>query len=156
MAKLISHLNPIPGFPGFTGPYEVGTVDLEIPISELSSPSEAQAPTPEIAPPLANASEEQRDTLSPPPDFDITTISFRMFYPCEPTKSSKSPYWLPTPQTEYLKAYARFLGASPRLATLSSFVLPELSKLSLLIYLGTSHSRDFSSTPLYPPMKMPN
>ncbi len=156
MAKLLSHLNPIPGFPGFTGPYDVGTVDLEIPISELSSPSEAQAPTPEIAPPLANASEEQRDTLSPPPNFDITTISFRIFYPCEPTKSSKSPYWLPTPQTEYLKAYARFLGASPRLATLSSFVLPEIPNFSLLIYLGISHFRDSSSTPLYPPMKMPN
>ncbi|KAK0509010.1 hypothetical protein JMJ35_008381 [Cladonia borealis] len=122
MAKLLSHLNPIPGFPAYTGPYQVGTINLEIPISDLSSPSEAQAPTPEIAPPLANASEEQRAILSPPPNFDITTISFRIFYPCEPTKSSKSPYWLPSPQTAYLHAYARFLGASPRLATLTSYI----------------------------------
>ena len=120
MAKLLSHLNPIPGFPAYTGPYQVGTVDVEIPITELSSPSEARPPTPEIAPPLANATAEQRNTLSPPPDFDITTISFRIFYPCEPTKSSKSPYWLPAPQTAYLQGYARFLGASPRLATLTS------------------------------------
>jgi len=89
MAHLLSQLNPVPFFPPYTGPYKVGTLDIEIPITDLPSPS-------------------------PAPDPKISTVHFRIFYPCEsPQKSSKSTYWIPEPQREYLGAYARFLGASP-------------------------------------------
>lgn len=90
MFSLLSRLNPVPSFPAYTGPYNVGTQEIEIPISDLS-------------------------TVSPPPDANITTVSFRIFYPCEPTKSN-SVYWLPSPQAEYFRAYFRFLSAGPRLA----------------------------------------
>ncbi|KAL9587791.1 MAG: hypothetical protein Q9203_003387 [Teloschistes exilis] len=91
MVSFLSHLNPTPGFPSYTGPYKVGTADVEIPAAELPSPS-------------------------PTPDPSLTTVSFRIFYPCEPVKSSKPVYWLPDPQHEYLGAYTRFLGASRRLS----------------------------------------
>ena len=91
MSSLLSRLNPVPSFPAYTGPYKVGTQEVEIPISDLS-------------------------TGSPPPDANITTVSFRIFYPCEPTKP-QSVYWLPNPQAEYFRAYFRFLSAGPRLAS---------------------------------------
>lgn len=91
MSSLLSRLNPVPSFPAYTGPYNVGTQELEIPISDLP-------------------------TSNPPPDANVTTVSFRLFYPCEPTKP-KSVYWLPSPQGEYFRAYARFLSAGPRLAS---------------------------------------
>ncbi|KAL9582282.1 MAG: hypothetical protein Q9212_003391 [Teloschistes hypoglaucus] len=92
MVSFLSHLNPTPGFPSYTGPYKVGTADVEIPATELPSPS-------------------------PNPDPSLTTVSFRIFYPCEPpAKPSKPVYWLPDPQHEYLGAYTRFLGASRRLS----------------------------------------
>lgn len=89
MAHLLSHLNPIPGFPPYTGPYKVGTVDVEIPVADLPS-------------------------SSPAPDPAISTVHFRIFYPCEePRRHTKRTYWIPDPQREYLGAYARFLGAGP-------------------------------------------
>lgn len=92
MVSFFSHLNPTPGFPSYTGPYEVGTADVEIPAAELPSPS-------------------------PTPDPNLSTVSFRIFYPCEPpAKAPKPVYWLPDPQHEYLGAYVRFLGASRRLS----------------------------------------
>ena len=91
MSSLLSRLNPAPAFPAYTGPYKVGTQELEIPISDLP-------------------------TSSPPPDANITTVSFRIFYPCEPTKP-KFVYWLPSPQGDYFRAYARFLSAGPGLAS---------------------------------------
>ncbi|CAF9941676.1 MAG: hypothetical protein ALECFALPRED_009260 [Alectoria fallacina] len=96
MSYLLSRLNPVPSFPAYTGPYKVGTQEIEIPISDLP-------------------------TSCPPPDADITTVSFRIFYPCEPTQP-KSVYWLPSPQREYFRAYARFLSAGPRLASFLSYL----------------------------------
>ncbi|KAI4102960.1 MAG: hypothetical protein L6R37_004110 [Teloschistes peruensis] len=91
MVSFLSHLNPTPSFPSYTGPYKVGAADVEIPAAELPSPS-------------------------PNPDPSLTTVSFRIFYPCEPAKPTKPVYWLPDPQHEYLGAYTRFLGASRRLS----------------------------------------
>ncbi|KAI4251462.1 MAG: hypothetical protein LQ352_004842 [Teloschistes flavicans] len=118
MVAFLSHLNPIPGFPSYTGPYKVGTADVEIPAAELPSPS-------------------------PTPDPNLTTVSFRIFYPCEPpTKPPKSVYWLPDPQHEYLGAYTRFLGASRRLSgflrnlpffrILSYTTIPAISNATIL------------------------
>ncbi|KAL8733015.1 MAG: hypothetical protein Q9166_002413 [cf. Caloplaca sp. 2 TL-2023] len=106
--SFFSHLNPIPSFPSYTGPYQVGTTDVEIPAAELPSPSST-------------------------PDPSLSTVSFRVFYPCEPPAKHPQPvYWLPDPQQEYLGAYVRFLGASRRL---SGFLrnLPFLRILSYTI-----------------------
>ena len=90
--SFLSHLNPAPSFPSYTGPYKVGSTDVEIPVAELPSPS-------------------------PAPDPTLATVSFRIFYPCEtPPKPPHSVHWLPDPQQEYLGAYLRFLGASRRLS----------------------------------------
>ena len=92
MASFISSLNPTPSFPAYTGPYHVGTIDVEIPTAELPSPA-------------------------PAPDPTLGTISFRLFYPCEvPAKKPHPVYWIPDPQHDVASAYARFLGASSRLA----------------------------------------
>ncbi|KAL8878984.1 MAG: hypothetical protein Q9192_008329 [Flavoplaca navasiana] len=83
--SFLSHLNPAPCFPSYTGPYKVGTTDVEIPAAELPSPS-------------------------PTPDPTLSTVTFRIFYPCEtPTKTAKPVYWLPDPQQEYLGANLPFL-----------------------------------------------
>lgn len=104
MASFISRFNPIPSFPAYTGPYSVGTLDVEVPTAQLPSPSS-----------------------SDPPDPSISTVSFRIFYPCErPAKAPKPVYWLSEPQQEYFKGYAKFLGASPRLAEFIQWVcLPD-------------------------------
>ncbi|KAI4117570.1 MAG: hypothetical protein LQ338_007524 [Usnochroma carphineum] len=98
MVSLLSHINPTPGFPPYTGPFKVGSTDVEIPTAELPSPS-------------------------PAPDPSISTVSFRIFYPSEsPAKHAKPVYWLPDPQQEYLGAYVRFLGASHRLSAFLRFM----------------------------------
>ncbi|KAI1806392.1 phospholipase A2 [Daldinia bambusicola] len=97
-SSLLLGLNPIPGFAEYTGPYKVGTVDVEIPVTELESP----APTPRTA-------------------ADIDTIQFRIFYPAHPDSEGKRITWLPAPQREHLAAYIKFLGISPLLAEAISF-----------------------------------
>ena len=90
-----SRLSVIPSLPTYTGPYQVGTQNIEIPIADLYSPT-------------------------PPPNPKISTVSFRLFYPChdQQKKRTSTVYWLPEPQGEYWRAYARFLSASPWLASL--------------------------------------
>ena len=96
----LSRLSPVPSFPAYTGPYSVGTQDVEIPTSELHSPALA-------------------------PHSQISTISFRLFYPCEPEQRKSNPvFWLPEPQGEYLRAYYRFLSAAPWLASLLRYHKP--------------------------------
>ena len=98
MASFLSHVNPTPAFPSYTGPCSVGSYAVEIPIAELPSH-------------LA------------PPDPNITTVSFRVFYPCEvPSKQPKPVYWIPETQKDYLRAYAAFCGASPRLSRVIQYV----------------------------------
>ncbi|KAL9614217.1 MAG: hypothetical protein Q9167_001305 [Letrouitia subvulpina] len=94
MPSFLSRFSPTPAFPAYSGPYEVGTIEVETPAAELQA--------------------------SPPgPDPSISTVNFRIFYPCQPTtKQSKPVFWLPHPQHEYLGAYFQFLGVSQRLAVL--------------------------------------
>ncbi|KAF3061348.1 putative phospholipase A2 [Daldinia childiae] len=107
-SSLLSRLNPIPGFAEYTGPYKVGTVDVEIPVSELESP----APTPSIA-------------------ADIETIQFRIFYPAHPDSQGKRITWLPAPQREHLSAYIQFLGIGQLLAEAISFLPRHLHYTSI-------------------------
>jgi platelet-activating factor acetylhydrolase len=96
MASILQSLNPVPGFSEFTGPYKVGTTDVEIPVKELDGPS-------------------------PPPDESIETVLFRVFYPCvDEAASSKHINWLPSPQRAHVSAYTRFLGAGSTLAEVLS------------------------------------
>ncbi|KAI1821837.1 phospholipase A2 [Xylaria intraflava] len=106
--SLLSKLNPIPRFPEFTGPYKVGTVDVEIPVKELESP--AQAPE--------NAA-------------NIETIQFRVFYPCDSNATGRRITWLPSPQRDYLSAYIKFLGVGPLLAEAASFLPRHLHYTSI-------------------------
>ncbi|KIL91332.1 hypothetical protein FAVG1_04947 [Fusarium avenaceum] len=95
----LSRLSPIPAFPEYTGPYKVGTVDVEIPVSELEAPSAA------------------------PEDTDkIHTVQYRMFYPAVAESNEKRISWLPNPQRQHLVAYTKFLGIGPMLAEFLSFL----------------------------------
>jgi platelet-activating factor acetylhydrolase len=88
----------VPAFAEYTGPYKVGTVDVEIPVDELDSP----APAPEGT--------------------NIETVQFRIFYPAHPESKGKKITWLPAPQRHTLSAYVQFLGAGPLLAEAVSYV----------------------------------
>jgi len=99
MTTYLSRLSPIPGFPSYTGPNKVGTLDVELPVSQLESPS-------------------------PAPSDDIPTVQYRIFYPCEPDAKAKSITWIPSPQRGYVSAYSRFLGAGTYLAEFISCVYP--------------------------------
>ncbi|KAF5027410.1 hypothetical protein F66182_487 [Fusarium sp. NRRL 66182] len=99
MSSYLSRLSPIPAFPDYTGPYKVGTVDVEIPVSELEAPS---------------AAPEGVD--------NIHTVQYRMFYPAVAQSSEKRISWLPNPQRQNLVAYTRFLGVGSMLAEFLSFL----------------------------------
>ncbi|KAF2668680.1 hypothetical protein BT63DRAFT_402606 [Microthyrium microscopicum] len=85
-----------PTFPAYTGPHTVGSCDVEVPVFQLDSPVDA-------------------------PDASLGTVAFRIFYPCEPESKPRPVKWLPSPQSEYVSAYCRFAGASPRLAGFLSY-----------------------------------
>ncbi|KAI0380860.1 phospholipase A2 [Hypomontagnella monticulosa] len=106
--SLLSRLNPIPGFTEYTGPYKVGTVDVEIPVSELESP----APAPHNA-------------------AHIETVQFRIYYPTHPDAQGKPISWLPAPQREHLSAYIQFLGVGQMLAQAFSFIPRHLHYTSI-------------------------
>ncbi|KAK3299357.1 platelet-activating factor acetylhydrolase, isoform II-domain-containing protein [Chaetomium fimeti] len=99
MASFVSGLSPIPSFPEYLGPYKVGTVDVEIPVSELESPSTV-----------------------PDGSSHIHTVLFRIFYPAVPESNGKHVSWLPAPQRLHIAAYTQFLGAGNTLASLLSFL----------------------------------
>ncbi|EXJ92667.1 hypothetical protein A1O3_01219 [Capronia epimyces CBS 606.96] len=91
---MISWLSPVPSLPEPLGPHKVGTIEWEIPISEIPLPT-------------------------PVPDPQISTLKFRIFYPTLSTATSKiSEPWLPQPQRAWSQAYASFMGASPKLSSL--------------------------------------
>ncbi|KAK4191704.1 platelet-activating factor acetylhydrolase, isoform II-domain-containing protein [Podospora australis] len=98
MASITSRFNFIPSFPDYTGPYKVGTVDVEVPVSELPS-----SPKP-----------EGRE--------HIHTVSFRIFYPSVPESKEKRITWLPAPQRLHVAAYAQFLGIGSATASFLSFI----------------------------------
>jgi platelet-activating factor acetylhydrolase len=98
-SSYLSRLNPTPAFPEYTGPYKVGTIDVELPVSDFESPS-------------------------PAPEEHISTVQYRIFYPCDPDSRGKPINWLPNPQREHVSAYTRFLGAGSMLADFISYVPP--------------------------------
>ncbi|KAG9252271.1 platelet-activating factor acetylhydrolase, isoform II-domain-containing protein [Emericellopsis atlantica] len=98
MASYLSRLSPVPAFPDYTGPFKVGTMDVEIPVSDLPSPS----PAPENA-------------------ADIPTVLFRIFYPAVDESDEKCIPWLPNPQRHHISAYTRFVGVGNTLAEFLSF-----------------------------------
>lgn len=84
----LPRLNPTPYFPDYAGPHQVGTAEVEIPVTELQDPHVSS------------------------PDSRVTTISFRVYYPCRPGATAERPVrWIPSPQSSVVSAYARFLGA---------------------------------------------
>lgn len=97
IASYFSRLSPIPAFPEYTGPYKVGTMDVEIPVSEL-------------------------DSLSPVPETaaHISTVQFRVFYPAVPESDQKRISWLPNPQRHHVSAYTQFIGIGSTLAEVLS------------------------------------
>lgn len=107
MASYLARLNPIPGFPEYTGPHKVGTVDVELSVEELDSPSPR------------------------PPGTDIPTIQYRVFYPCDAEAQGKSIGWLPSPKRDHIAAYSRFLGAGPNLAEFISYIPRLLHYISI-------------------------
>jgi len=111
MTAYFSRLSPVPGFPSYTGPYKVGTIDVELPVSKIESPS-------------------------PAPVDDVPTIQYRIFYPCEPDAKGKAINWLPTPQRGYVSAYTRFLGAGSWLAEIISWV-----QSNWILWLGRETNR---------------
>ncbi|CAK7199229.1 hypothetical protein SEUCBS139899_001903 [Sporothrix eucalyptigena] len=103
-----SRLNPVPAFPEYTGPYKVGTVDIEIPVSDLDSPSPA-----------------------PDGTTGLHTVQFRIFYPTAPDAQGKRISWLPTPQRSHVSGYTQFLGIGPVLAEFVSFLPRHLHYTSI-------------------------
>ena len=99
ISSYLSRINPVPAFPPYTGPYKVGTVDVEIPVSDLQSP----VPTPENA-------------------HHIKTIQFRIFYPAAEGATGKNIPWLPNPQRAYVVGYTQFFGIGPLVAEILSFL----------------------------------
>lgn len=127
MASWFSQLNLVPSFPAYTGPYKVGTIDVEIPVSHLTSPS----PTPEGA-------------------RDIHTVLFRVYYPATPDSDSSPITWLPAPQRLHLNFYTQFLGLGPRTASLFSYDFSSthyqtcaVANIALKIYPSPSSLRNY-------------
>ncbi|KAL2760391.1 hypothetical protein ACRALDRAFT_1073739 [Sodiomyces alcalophilus JCM 7366] len=111
LSAYLSHLNPIPTFPSYSGPHKVGTVDVEIPVAELDSPS----------PPPNNAK-------------DIHTVQFRIYYPTTPDANGSRISWLPAPQRNHVAAYTQFLGLQPLLADIVSFLPRHLHYTSIPVH----------------------
>jgi platelet-activating factor acetylhydrolase len=105
----LSSLSPVNTFPAYKGQYEVGTVDVEIPISELPVASDA-------------------------PEGAVRTVAFRIFYPCQkPGKSDthRPVRWIPQPQRQTINAFATFLGAGSKLASFISLLPQQLFWIKL-------------------------
>lgn len=90
----------VPKFPEFSGPYKVGTIDVEIPLDELRSPSPS---------PLDD-------------DSKVKTILYRIFYPCDPETKNEYADWLPQPQRAYLAGYCRLLNVKSNVASCLSYI----------------------------------
>lgn len=109
-ASWFSGWSPIVSFPSYHGPYDVGTVDVETPASDLPSPCDS-------------------------PENAAATISFRIFYPCHKPSSSEATRpvrWIPNPQRPTMRAFANFLGVkNPKVASLISWVPQQLYWINL-------------------------
>ncbi|RDA88565.1 hypothetical protein CP532_5882 [Ophiocordyceps camponoti-leonardi (nom. inval.)] len=128
VAALLSRINPVPAFPHYTGPFKVGTIDVEVPIDRLDSP----APT-------------------PPKASDITTVQFRVFYPAVDDSTEKFISWLPVPRRQHVSAYTQFVGIGPALAGSLSFLPRHLYCTTIPAYSNAQlrHSES-NSSPRWP------
>ena len=102
MASWFSGWNPIKYFPDYNGPYDVGTVDVEVPAADLPSPAEA-------------------------PEDAQATVAFRMFYPCVKPASSevdRPVRWIPSPQKATIASFAKFLGVRDTAVSYTHLTLP--------------------------------
>ncbi|KAL8400391.1 hypothetical protein RB594_000690 [Gaeumannomyces avenae] len=108
LSAYLSRLNPVPGFPEYTGPHKVGTIDVEIPVSELPSPC-----------PVSEAAA------------GIPTVLIRVYYPATPDARGKRITWLPAPQRQHLSGYGQFLGIGPTVSSLVSFLPRHLYHTSI-------------------------
>ncbi|CAM1508041.1 Fc.00g048890.m01.CDS01 [Cosmosporella sp. VM-42] len=129
MASYLSRLSPVPAFPEYTGPYKVGTVDVEIPVSELKSPS----PVPEGAD-------------------NIHTVQFRIFYPAVPESNEKRISWLPNPQRQNLVAYTKFLGIGNMLAEFLSFFPRHLHYTTIPVHKNAKLEQSTTENKRWPTM----
>lgn len=129
LASYLSRLSPIPAFPDYTGPYKVGTVDVEIPVTDLNSPS----PAPENA-------------------ADIPTVQFRVFYPAVADPKEKPITWLPNPQRQHLSAYTKFLGIGPTLSDILSFLPRHLHYTTIPVHKNAEAAGADTDTKRWPTM----
>ncbi|KAM7198048.1 phospholipase A2 [Naviculisporaceae sp. PSN 640] len=111
MTSWFTQLNPVPSFPAYTGPYKVGTIDVELPSAVFNSTS----PAPEGAD-------------------DIHTVLFRVYYPATSDSDSSPITWLPAPQRLHLNFYSQFLGLRPWTANLFSFIPRYLHYVTIPVY----------------------
>ncbi|KAF4550787.1 Platelet-activating factor acetylhydrolase-like protein 2 [Elsinoe fawcettii] len=120
--SFLSRFSPVPSFPPLPGPYQVGTVDIEIAAEDL----ESAVPKPEDAP---------------------ATIAYRIFYPCEKTTTYARPVrWIQSPQKENLAGFIKYMGVGDRVAgivaalptPISHISLPATRSAPLLPYPGSS------------------
>ncbi|KAG5980843.1 hypothetical protein E4U55_003574 [Claviceps digitariae] len=129
LASYLSRLSPIPAFPRYTGPYKVGTVDVEIPVSDLNSPSTA----PEQA-------------------ADISTVQFRVFYPAVAESHEKPITWLPNPQRHHVSAYTKFVGLGSTLADVISFLPRHLHYTTIPVHKNAKAAEAETDTKRWPTM----
>lgn len=112
LAAYLARMSPVPAFPEYTGPYKVGTVDVEIPVSDLNAASAA-----------------------PDGATDIPTVQFRVFYPAAAESDEKRISWLPNPQRHHVSAYTKFVGVGSTLAEFLSYA----SRRCVTVPLQRSH-----------------
>ena len=110
--SFFNRLSPVPQFHPYTGPYQVGSTDIEVPASSLPS------------------------LVTKPPNA-VATVAFRLFYPCTPpsnAKQSKPIYWLPHPQNQILASTFRFLGVGQTLSHVLVHTVPHLKHVTLPVW----------------------
>ncbi|KAK6496666.1 hypothetical protein TWF481_001656 [Arthrobotrys musiformis] len=116
MTSILSRLSPVPYFPSYKGPYEVGTIDLEVPVSQFVDEG--------LTPPCPSHS-------------GIPTIQFRIFYPAAlkgQATGVQGANWVPSPRKEYVAAYCRFAGAGEFLANVLSYIPRHLYYIQIPAY----------------------
>ncbi|TQS34902.1 hypothetical protein Golomagni_04696 [Golovinomyces magnicellulatus] len=118
-----------PRFSEFTGPFKVGTIDVEIPVSDLDAPSSSGVS-----------------------QVEIKTVHYRVFYPCEPGPIDKHTNWLPHPQHLYLGAYSRFLGIGSTVASYLSYIPNPLSWIKIPAYENAPITKPNTPTKQWPVM----
>ncbi|KAJ6438234.1 platelet-activating factor acetylhydrolase precursor [Purpureocillium lavendulum] len=129
LAAYLARMSPVPAFPEYTGPYKVGTVDVEIPVADLNAASAAPEGT-----------------------ADIPTVQFRVFYPAVPESDEKRISWLPNPQRHHVSAYTKFVGVGSTLADFLSFLPRHLHYTSIPVHKNAKLSKAETPSGRWPTM----